>query len=103
MFTATGQARIFTGTVADATKPLRISLAWTDQPGSTSGAAWVNNLDLTVNVNGNIYKGNVFSGGSSITGGSADSRNNLESVFLPAGIATGSSVAITVSTPTSPT
>jgi hypothetical protein len=96
MFTATGQARTFTGIVADATKPLRVSLAWTDKPGPTSGAAWVNNLDLTVIVNGNIYMGNVFSGGSSITGGSADTRNNLESVFLPAGIAAGSSVAITV-------
>jgi hypothetical protein len=96
MLTATGQARIFTGAVVDATKPLRISLAWTDKPGSTSGAAWVNNLDLTVSVNGTTYKGNVFSGGNSVSGGSADPSNNLESVFLPAGIATGASVAITV-------
>jgi uncharacterized repeat protein (TIGR01451 family) len=96
LFTATGQTRVFTGTVTDAAKPLRISLAWTDPPGSTSGAAWINNLDLTVSVNGTAYKGNVFSGGSSVSGGSADASNNLESVFLPAGIAAGTTVAITV-------
>ena len=96
MFTATGQARTFTGIVNDSSKPLRVSLAWTDAPGSTTGAAWSNDLDLTVTVNGNIYKGNVFSGANSISGGSADSQNNLESVFLPAGIPAGATVAITV-------
>ncbi|MBS0486726.1 MAG: S8 family serine peptidase, partial [Proteobacteria bacterium] len=57
LFTATGQIQVLTGAVVDATQPLRISLAWTDQPGPTSGAAWVNNLDLTVTVNGSEYKG----------------------------------------------
>ena len=96
MFTATGQIQVLTGAVVDATQPLRISLAWTDQPGPTSGAAWVNNLDLTVTVNGSEYKGNVFSGANSVTGGSADPSNNLESVFLPAGLPVGTVVAITV-------
>ena len=32
------------------------------------------------------HKGNVFSGQSSATGGTADARNNVESVFLPAGV-----------------
>lgn len=96
MFTASGQQRIFTGVVTDATQPLRISLAWTDTPGPTSGAAWVNNLDLTVSVNGSDYQGNVFSGANSVTGGSADASNNLESVFLPAGLPVGTTVAIKV-------
>lgn len=96
LFTATGQMQVFTGTVVDAAQPLRISLAWTDQFGPTSGAAWVNNLDLKVSVNGSEYKGNVFSGANSITGGSADPSNNLESVFLPAGLPVGTLVAITV-------
>src|SRR6185369_2543915 len=32
------------------------------------------------------YKGNVFTGANSVTGGSADTRNNSESVFVPAGV-----------------
>jgi len=31
------------------------------------------------------YRGNVFSGATCVTGGTADLRNNVESVFLPAG------------------
>ena len=93
-FTATGQQRTFTGRVSDSTKPLRITLAWTDAPGSTAGNAYNNNLDLTVTVGGNTYRGNVFSGALSAAGGSADARNNVESVFLPAGL-TGT-VVITV-------
>ena len=30
----------------DPTKPFRVTLAWTDAPGSTTGSAWKNNLDL---------------------------------------------------------
>ena len=55
---------------------------------SATGAPWVNNLDLEVTVGGVTYKGNVFSGGNSVSGGVADTKNNVESVFLPAG-ATG--------------
>ena len=90
-FTISGQQRIITGFVPDSSKPFRVTLAWTDAPGPTSGNAFVNNLDLEVIVRGNTYKGNVFSGANSATGGSADTRNNVESVFLPAGV-TGSFV-----------
>jgi subtilase family protein/HYR domain-containing protein len=86
MFTATGQHRDFNATVSDNTKPFRVTLAWTDAPGPTSGNAFVNNLDLEVTVGGNTYKGNVFSGANSVTGGSADTVNNVESVFVPAGV-----------------
>ena len=82
-------------TVADATKPLRVSLVWTDPPG-VSDPALVNNLDLIVIVGGNTYKGNVFTGGTSATGGAADVRNNVENVFLPAGIAAGSPVTVRI-------
>jgi subtilisin-like proprotein convertase family protein len=85
-FTASGQQRVITGTVPDIAKPFRVTLAWTDTPGPTSGNAFVNNLDLEVTVGGNTYKGNVFSGASSATGGVADIRNNVESVFIPAGV-----------------
>jgi hypothetical protein len=62
-----------------------VTLGWTDAPGPTTGAPWVNNLDLEVTVGGVTYKGNVFSGANSISGGTADGKNNVESVFLPAG------------------
>ena len=85
-FTASGQQRVFTGFINTAAKPFRVTLAWTDPPGPTSGNAFVNNLDLEVTVGGNTYKGNVFSGANSATGGIADTRNNYESVFIPAGV-----------------
>ncbi|HKX27238.1 MAG TPA: S8 family serine peptidase, partial [Blastocatellia bacterium] len=83
---ATGQTYQMTGFVASNSQPFRVTLAWTDAPGSTTGAPWVNNLDLEVTINGQTYRGNVFSGANSTTGGSADPRNNVESVFIPAGV-----------------
>ncbi len=93
-FTATGQRRSFIGAVADPTKPFRVTVAWTDAPGNTSGAAYNNNLDLTLTIGGVTYKGNVFSGQFSVAGGKADTKNNVESVFLPAG--TTGTFAVTV-------
>jgi len=94
--TASGQVRSYFATVTSAAAPLRVTLAYTDKEGPTSGNAYVNNLDLTVTVNGNTYRGNVFTAGTSVTGGTADPRNNLESVFLPAGLAVGSPIVIQV-------
>jgi len=95
LFTATGQSFTWTGTISDASKPFRVTLAWTDAPGSTVGNAFNNDLDLVVVAGGNVYKGNVFSGPNSVTGGSADRRNNVESVFLPAGITGSFAVIVT--------
>ncbi|WNG38694.1 S8 family serine peptidase [Archangium violaceum] len=95
LFTASGQTRTFSGVVADSTKPFRVTLAWTDAPGSTTGSAWKNNLDLTVTVGTNTYKGNVFTGANSVTGGTADNANNVESVFLPAGTEGAYTVTVT--------
>ncbi len=94
-FTASGQTRTINGTITDNTKPFRVTLAWTDAPGSTTGNAYNNNLDLTVTAGGNTYRGNVFSGGNSITGGTADPRNNLECVFIPAGVSGAFVVTVT--------
>jgi len=94
-FTATGQRLAFAGQVVDGTKPFRVTIAWTDAPGNTTGAAYNNNLDLVVNIGGKSYKGNVFSGQFSATGGTADAKNNVESVFLPAGVTGDFSVLIT--------
>jgi subtilisin-like proprotein convertase family protein len=71
--------------VADPAKPVKVTLAFTDAPGPTTGNAFVNDLDLVVDAGGRTFKGNVFAGGLSRTGGNADPRNNVESVFLPAG------------------
>ena len=95
LFTATGQVRTISGTVGSAAKPFRVTLAWIEPPGPTSGNAFINNLDLEVTVGGNIYKGNVFSGANSITGGAADTRNNFESVFIPAGVTGTFTVKVT--------
>ena len=94
-FTATGQRRVFAGQVTDSTKPFRVTVAWTDAPGSTTGAAYNNDLDLTVTVGGQTYKGNVFKGQYSVAGGKADTKNNVENVFLPAGVSGNFTVTIT--------
>jgi hypothetical protein len=95
IFTASGQTRTFSGAVADPNKPFRVTLAWTDAPGSTIGSAANNDLDLTVTIGGVTYKGNVFSGAFSTSGGSADTLDNVESVFLPAGHAGGFTITVT--------
>ena len=103
-FNNTGTTRVFTGTINDPTKPFRVTLAWTDAPGSTAGNAFNNDLDLTVTIAGvvtNTYLGNVFSGAFSVVGGSADARNNVESVFLPAGTAGNFTVTVSAANITS--
>jgi subtilisin-like proprotein convertase family protein len=81
----TGEEWTFQGGVADPTKPLRVVMSYTDAAGAIGTSPQVNNLNLEVSVNGTIYRGNEFSGQWSITGGSFDSQNNYEAVFLPAG------------------
>lgn len=65
---------------------LKVTLVFTDVPASAStggGFAAVNDLDLeVVSPGGQTYRGNVFSGGQSTTGGSPDIRNNVEQVHL---------------------
>jgi subtilisin family serine protease len=86
VFDAVGQEWATTISAADPSRPMRIMLAWTDAPGSPTGGlteAWVNNLDLSVEVAEGLFLGNVIGGdGWSATGGSSDSINNLEGVFL---------------------
>jgi len=86
VFTTTGQTYSRYGSVYDNNRPTRITLVYTDAPGATTGAAYVNSLTLTVSVGGQTYKANVFKGGTSITGGAADAKNNVQNVFLPAGM-----------------
>jgi subtilisin-like proprotein convertase family protein len=91
----TGDVYTVLGGVANPAKPVRVVLVWTDAAGAIGTSPQVNNLDLVVTINGSqAYKGNVFSGALSTTGGTADTHNNYEAVYLPAG--TSGSVKIEV-------
>jgi subtilisin family serine protease len=82
----TGENHTYNYTVC-ATGVFKVTLVWTDYPGSTAtGGALVNDLDLVVTApdGTTTYRGNVFSGGWSTTGGSADRTNNVESVYINA-------------------
>ena len=76
-----------TGEVKESSEPFRVTLAWSDAPGVSVFASWVNDLDLEVIINGQVYRGNNFAGQESQPGGEADARNNVEAVWLPAGTA----------------
>ncbi|MEM6454398.1 MAG: S8 family serine peptidase [Acidobacteriota bacterium] len=86
LFDATDDAWSVTVQPADADQPMRFMLVWTDAPGHGLGGstpAWNNDLDLVVESAGDTFLGNVFGAdGFSISGGSADDRNNTEGVFL---------------------
>jgi subtilisin family serine protease len=82
--------------VADPKQPLKITLAWTDPPGAigsgtATAPAIVNKLALRVEVNGELYRGNQFQNGWSYANGAIDREgwDNLQNVYLPAGVATG--------------
>jgi hypothetical protein len=81
---STGGSAPYSYSVSTTGSPLKITLGWSDFP-STEAAAinLVNNLDLTVtSPSGTVYRGNVFSGGWSAAGGTADTRNNVENVYI---------------------
>jgi hypothetical protein len=64
--------------------PLKITLVWSDYPSTEAATAnLVNNLNLTVTAPGGaVYRGNIFSGGWSQAGGAADTKNNVENVYI---------------------
>ncbi|MCC6156053.1 MAG: S8 family serine peptidase, partial [Candidatus Hydrogenedentes bacterium] len=96
VFTASGQNFEVTLAPMIAGKPMKITLAWTDVPGIPgAGTELVNDLDLRVIQGGQTFKGNVFSDGSSTTGGNADRKNTLEAVYLDA--PSGAPVTVRVS------
>lgn len=99
MFDGTGDTPFeLEGQISTNTEPFRVTLVWTDAPGSTVGNAWVNDLDLIVTLDDGSgpvdYNGNNFVNDQSQPGGTSDSRNNVESVWLPSG--TTGSFTVTV-------
>lgn len=84
-FNNSGETRSWTVTPVDPTKPLKVTLAWTDALGPGLGGktpAWINDLNLRVSNGTSTWLGNVFSNGMSVTGGFPDPKNNLENVFI---------------------
>lgn len=82
-FRESGEKFEIRGSLADRTRPLRVTLAWSDAPGTLAAAPWVNDLDLEVRVGtSTLYLGNNFAGERSAVDGFPDRRNNVESVFL---------------------
>ena len=81
----TGETRTHLIAIEGNTVPLKITLVWTEPPG-TAGALnpIVNNLDLAVTSpdGTQTFLGNVFNGGVSNMGGTADNVNNVEQVLV---------------------
>ena len=84
---------LVTGTTVDvpvvvtgAAQNLKVTVVWTDPPPAPGvQTALVNNLDLTlIAPDATPYLGNVFTGGVSVTGGAADTKNNVEQVHISA-------------------
>ncbi|MBA3726686.1 MAG: S8 family serine peptidase [Armatimonadetes bacterium] len=81
----TGQT--YTGaaiSVQTSSLPLRVTMSFTDYPAQVfTNFAAVNDVDLEVVApDGTVYRGNVFSGGQSTSGGAADIKNSTEMVIL---------------------
>ncbi|MCG6118465.1 MAG: S8 family serine peptidase [Aquimonas sp.] len=93
IFESTGQSWATSILPADSERPVQVVLVYTDAPGHGIGGstpAWNNDLDLAIEAGGQRFLGNVFNAdGFSITGGSADARNNIEAVMLPPEVAAG--------------
>jgi hypothetical protein len=81
----TGGSRSHSIEVTDNAGPLVVTLVWSDPP-AAAGAMnpAVNNLDMRViSPDGTqTFRGNVFAGGVSVTGGAADTINNVEQVLV---------------------
>jgi len=77
--------------VDDPSRPLKVTLAWTDAPGMPGAdPALVNDLDLELVGDGTTYLGNAFVDGWSAPGGEPDAVNNLENIYLATPGATAS-------------
>ncbi len=68
----------------DGSRPLEVTLVWSDPPALPSAAkALVNDLDLfVVAPDGQFYRGNFLLDGSSQPGGYPDAVNNVERVYV---------------------
>ena len=62
---------------------LKVVLVWSDEASSSIAVTnLVNDLDLVLEGDPVVYRGNVFADGHSIEGGSCDRLNNVEVILL---------------------
>ncbi len=106
MLTQLGEKKEWIIRVSDPKKSAKVTLSWTDPPGPIGSGteqvdAIVNKLTLSAEVNGVLYRGGWrqehFQNGWSVADGSPDPDrvDNLQNVYLPAGIVTGT-IKVTV-------
>jgi len=81
---SSGQVSSYSFDITRSGEPLKVVLAWSDYPGSSSSSTQLrNDLDLEItNPNGQLYKGNVFTNGQSVVNGDKDSKNNVEVMLV---------------------
>ncbi|MEW6734376.1 MAG: S8 family serine peptidase, partial [Acidobacteriota bacterium] len=83
--------------LANSSKPIKITLTWTDPPGLPGSGtktvpAIVNELALRVKINGKLYLANNFVDGWSVSGRFKEGRegiDNLQNIYLPAAACNG--------------
>lgn len=98
LFNGSGQQMTRQFEIDDPGQPLRVTLAWSDAPGAAgANPALVNDLDLQVAHDAQTYRGNFFAAGASVPGGTADSLNNLENVFVTSPVTGPVTITITAS------
>lgn len=96
----TGQNLSYNISVTGNSRPLKVTLVWTEKEGALNATqAFINNLNLEVTSPSSVlYRGNVFTSGQSSSGGTADARNNVEQVLLTT--PTVGDYTVTVTAPT---
>ena len=84
VLSSSGNSKSYSFNITTPNQPFKAVVAWSDERGSRfSNTQLVNNLNLLVTTPSGIeYKGNQFSQGRSIQGGSFDSLNNVEVVLI---------------------
>ncbi len=84
MLSSTGNSKSYSFNITTSGLPFKAVVAWSDERGSRfSNTQLVNNLNLLVTTPSGVeYKGNEFSQGRSIQGGTHDSLNNVEVVLI---------------------
>lgn len=86
-FTANGQSHTWRVRAVNESQPMRATIVWTDAPGAAgSSTPLVNDLDLVVTQTSSssttTWRGNNFNNGFSVPGGTPDSANNVECVYI---------------------
>ena len=84
VLSSTGNSKSYSFDITNPNQPFKVVVAWSDERGSRfSSTQLVNNLNLLVTTPSGVeYKGNEFSQGRSIQGGTHDSLNNVEVVLV---------------------